>query len=113
MNGLRTRENGRPTTLAFRGGLVPYHKEQDLNEWTKMLHSIYGLSQNYARTEYEILAHLSEVTGAFGKFLLKLKDGDRAREFLPKMFGWAVALAKKVKGDKANLEDILLTKYPC
>src|SRR5207302_1701636 len=77
-----------------------------------MLHSIYGLSQNYARSEYEILAHLSEVTGAFGKFLFKLKDLERAQEFLPKMFGWAVALAKKVKADKANLEDILLTKYP-
>ncbi len=78
-----------------------------------MLHSIYGLSQYYARTEFEILAHLSEVTGAFGKFLFKLKQAERAKEFLPKMFGWAVALSKKVKGDKANLEEILLTKYPC
>src|SRR5258707_335807 len=78
-----------------------------------MLHSIYGLSQNYARTEFEILAHLSEVTGAFGKFLFKLKQPDRAKESLPKMFGWAIALAKKVKGEKANVEEILLTKYPC
>lgn len=78
-----------------------------------MLHSIYGLSQNYARSEFEMLAHLSEVTGAFGKFLFKLKQPERANEFLPKMFGWAVALCKKVKGDKANLEEILLTKYPC
>src|SRR5258706_1795443 len=78
-----------------------------------MLHSIYGLSQNYARSEFEILAHLSEVTGAFGKFLFKLKQPDRAKEFLPKMFGWAVALAKKVKADRANLEEILLTKCPC
>ena len=62
-----------------------------------MLHSIYGLSQNYARTEFEIFAHLSEVTGAFGKFLFKLKQPERAKEFLPKMFGWAIALAKKVK----------------
>lgn len=92
---------------------MAYHKEQTLNEWVRMLHSIYGLSQNYARTEYEILAHLSEVTGAFGKFLFKLKNPDRAKEFLPKMFGWAVALARKVKGERANLEDILLTKYPC
>jgi hypothetical protein len=42
---------------------MPYHKHQNLNSWVDMLHSIYGLSQNYARTEYEILAHLSEVTG--------------------------------------------------
>lgn len=92
---------------------MPYHKEQSLNEWVKMLHSIYGLSQNYARTEFEIFAHLSEVTGAFGKFLFKLKQPDRAKEFLPKMFGWAVALAKKVKAERANVEEILLTKYPC
>lgn len=90
-----------------------YYKNQNLNDWVKMLHSIYGLSQNYARTEYEILAHLSEVTGAFGKFLFKLRQPDRAKEFLPKMFGWAVALSKRLKGDKANLEEILLTKYPC
>jgi diguanylate cyclase (GGDEF)-like protein len=88
------------------------HKEQALNDWAKMLHSIYGLSQNYARTEFEILAHLSEVTGAFGKFLFKLRQPDRAQQFLPKMFGWAVALSKKVEGDKANLEEIILTKYP-
>jgi len=92
---------------------VAYHKEQTLNEWVSMLHSIYGLSQNYARTEYEILAHLSEVTGALGKFLFKLKNPDRAKEFLPKMFGWAVALAKKLKGEHANLEEMRLTKYPC
>src|SRR5713226_1316719 len=78
-----------------------------------MLHSIYGWSQNYARTEFEILAHLSEVTGAFGKFLFKLKQPERSKEFLPKMFGWAVALAVKVKADKVNVEELLLTKYPC
>lgn len=77
-----------------------------------MLHSIYGLSQNYARTQYEILAHLSEVTGTFGKYLFKLRQPDKAIEFLPKMFGWAVALLKKVRGERANYEDIILTKYP-
>lgn len=92
---------------------MPYRKDQRLNEWVKMLHAIYGLSQNYARTEFEILAHLSEVTGAFGKFLFKLKQPDRAKEFLPKMVGWAVALIKKLKGETANAEEILLTKYPC
>jgi diguanylate cyclase (GGDEF)-like protein len=92
---------------------MPFHKEQKLNEWVDMLHSIYGLSQNYSRTEYEILAHMSEVTGAFGKYLFKLKQPKKALEFLPKMFGWAAALAKKVKGDRTNFEEMLLTKYPC
>ncbi|MGC2695224.1 MAG: GGDEF domain-containing protein, partial [Candidatus Angelobacter sp.] len=92
---------------------MAYHKTQNLNEWVDMLHSIYGLSQNYARTEYEILAHLSEVTGAFSKYLFKLKQPDKAITFLPKMFGWAAALLKKVKGQRANFEEILLTKYPC
>jgi diguanylate cyclase (GGDEF)-like protein len=92
---------------------MAYHKHQKLNSWVDMLHSIYGLSQNYAKTEYEILAHLSEVTGAFSKYLFKLKQPEKAKEFLPKMFGWASALLKKVKGDRANFEEILLLKYPC
>jgi diguanylate cyclase (GGDEF)-like protein len=77
-----------------------------------MLHSIYGLSQNYARTQYEIFAHISEVTGAFGKYMFKLRQPDQAMVFLPKMFGWSVALLKKVRGERANYEDVILTKYP-
>lgn len=91
---------------------MAFDKNQRLNDWVVMLHSIYGLSQNYARSEYEILAHLSEVTGAFSKYLFKLNQPDKASEFLPKMFGWVVALLKKVKGEKANFEEILLMKYP-
>lgn len=91
---------------------MSWRKEQRLNDWLAMLHQIYGFSQNYARTQYEILAHLSEVTGAFGKFMFKLKQPTRAEEFLPKMFGWAVALSKKISGDETNLEDIILLKYP-
>jgi diguanylate cyclase (GGDEF)-like protein len=91
---------------------VNWHKEQSLNDWLLMLHSVYGFSQNYARTQYEILAHLCEVTGAFGKFLFKLNRPDGSLEFLPKMFGWVIALAVKVDGPKANLEDIVLSKYP-
>jgi len=45
--------------------------------------------------------------------MFKLKQPERAKEFLPKMFGWAVALSKKVKGERTNLEEILLTKSPC
>ena len=99
------------TSLQFIEPMA-YRKQQNLNEWVDMLHSIYGLSQNYARTQYEILAHLSEVTGTFGKYLFKLQQSDKAIEFLPKMFGWAVALLKKVRGDKGNYEDVILTKYP-
>ena len=91
---------------------MDWRKRQPLNEWLSMLHSIYGDSQNYSRTQYEILAHLSEVTGAFGKFMFKLKQPERAKEFLPKMFSWAVALSKKVRGNEANLEDVILSKYP-
>jgi diguanylate cyclase (GGDEF)-like protein len=77
-----------------------------------MLHSIYGLTQNYSKTQFELCTHLSEVTGAFGKYLFKLRRVDKAREFLPKMFAWAVALLMNMKGEKANLEELLLTKYP-
>src|SRR5438874_650512 len=91
---------------------MPYRKQQNLNEWVEMLHSIYGLSQNYARTQYEILAHLSEVTGNFGKYLFKLKQPNKAAEFLPKMFGWSVALLMKVRGERAQYEDVILTKFP-
>jgi diguanylate cyclase (GGDEF)-like protein len=91
---------------------MAYRKQQTLNEWVEMLHAIYGLSQNYARTQYEILAHLSEVTGNFGKYLFKLQQPDKAIQFLPKMFGWTAALLKKVRSDRANYEEIILTKYP-
>lgn len=89
-----------------------YEKSQKLNDWVEMLHQIYGRSQNYSKTEYEIHSHITEVSGAFGKYLFKKRQPERAVEFLPKMFSWAVALLKKVKGNEANLEDILLTKYP-
>lgn len=77
-----------------------------------MLHEIYGQTQNYAKTEFEIYTHLTEVCGAYGKYLFKRKQPDRALDFLPKMFSWAVALLKKVKGSTANLEDIIISKFP-
>ena len=88
------------------------NKNQSLNDWVEMLHSVYGLTQNYSKTQYEICTHLAEVTGAFGKYLFKLRRPDKAMPFLPKMFAWAVALLKNIKGDKANLEELLLVKYP-
>jgi diguanylate cyclase (GGDEF)-like protein len=89
-----------------------FEKTQDLNKWVEMLHHVYGRTQNYAKSEHEICSHLAEVCGAFGKYLLKKQDPTRAEEFLPKMFSWAVALLKKVKGDSANLEEIILVKFP-
>jgi diguanylate cyclase (GGDEF)-like protein len=77
-----------------------------------MVHAIYGLSQNYAKSPYEIHTHLTEVTGAFAKYAFKRQDPQKAAQFIPKMFAWALALLKKVNGDTADVELILLTKYP-
>jgi diguanylate cyclase (GGDEF)-like protein len=89
-----------------------FEKTQHLNKWVEMLHHVYGRTQNYAKSEHELCSHLAEVCGAFGKYLLKKRDPARAEEFLPKMFSWAVALLKKIKGDSANLEEIILVKFP-
>lgn len=89
-----------------------FKNSQDLNDWVDMLHFVYGRTQNYAKSEHEICSHLAEVTGAFGKYLLKKRDPERAEEFLPKMFAWAIALLKKMKGDGADLEAIVLGKFP-
>jgi diguanylate cyclase (GGDEF)-like protein len=91
---------------------LAYQPTQSLNEWMKMLHSIYGLTQNYSKDEYEILSHLSEVSGAFGKYLFKSQNVEKAKQFLPKIFAWAVALLVRMKGDRADLEELLLTKFP-
>ncbi len=89
-----------------------YQAEQNLNDWVVMLDRIYGDTQNYAKSAFEIHAHLTEVTGAFGKHLFKKNDVPRARDFLPKIFAWAVALFRKVKPSDPNLEDIILRKFP-
>ena len=89
-----------------------FSAKQDLNEWVTMLHDIYGRSQNYAKTPYEIHTHLTEVCGVFSKHLLKRKDVQQAQEFLPKMFAWAVALFKTMQHNNNNLEDIILRKFP-
>jgi diguanylate cyclase (GGDEF)-like protein len=77
-----------------------------------MLDSIYGRTQNYGKTEYELYTHLAEVTGAFGKYMFKRKERERAKSFLPKIFAWSVALFKKIRGNEADLERALLVKYP-
>lgn len=77
-----------------------------------MLDSLYGGSQNYAKTHYEIHSHLTEVCGVFAKHQFKKKDTQQALAFLPKMFAWAVGLLKKVNPNGANLEEIILRKFP-
>jgi diguanylate cyclase (GGDEF)-like protein len=91
---------------------VSYAKTQKLNEWVGMLHQVFGYTQNYAKTPYEVFTHLTEVCGAFGKYMFKRCQPTEAADFLPKLFAWGVALLKRVKGDEADLERIILTKYP-
>jgi diguanylate cyclase (GGDEF)-like protein len=91
---------------------MPFQKTQTLNEWVVMLDAIYSGSQNYAKTPYEIHAHLTEVCGVFAKQLFKRRDPIEAAKFMPKIFAWSVALLKKVRPDQANLEDIVLRKFP-
>lgn len=91
---------------------MPFHKNQTLNEWVVMLDAIYGGSQNYAKTPFEIHSHLTEVCGIFAKHLLKRRDMGEAEKFLPKIFAWTVALLRKVRPEQGNLEDIVLRKFP-
>jgi diguanylate cyclase (GGDEF)-like protein len=91
---------------------MKFDSKQGLNQWVVMLHDIYGRSQNYAKTPYEIHAHLTEVCGVFAKHLFKRKDVQRAQEFLPKMFAWATALLKTINRDRIDLEEIILRKFP-
>ncbi len=89
-----------------------FHKNQTLNEWVVMLDALYGGSQNYAKTPYEIHLHLTEVCGIFAKHLLKRRDIGDAEKFLPKIFAWTVALLRKVRPEQDNLEEIVLRKFP-
>ena len=91
---------------------MPFQKTQTLNEWVVMLDAIYTGSQNYAKTPFEIHAHLTEVCGVFAKQLFKRRDTIEAARFVPKIFAWSVALMKKVRPEQANLEDIVLRKFP-
>jgi len=89
-----------------------YSKSQKLNDWSEMIGKIYDGTQNYSKSTYEIHSHLTEVSGAFGKMLFKKNDYQEALLFLPKMFAWAIALFRKVKGPDADLQEALLIKYP-
>lgn len=92
-----------------------YHKDQELNEYVKMLNDIYWPIQNYSKSKYEILTHLYEVFGVCGKFLFKDRDFESAANFVPKMFGWACALLISVKNNgvgAVDLHNYILRKFP-
>jgi diguanylate cyclase (GGDEF)-like protein len=77
-----------------------------------MLDAIYGGSQNYAKSSYEMHAHLAEVCGVFAKHMFKRKDVGQAEQFLPKIFAWSVALLRKMQPGFTELEDLILRKFP-
>ena len=89
-----------------------YTKNQDLNQWVSMLSDIYGSTQNYSKSPYEIYTHLVEVCALFGRNLFKSHDFNAAQDFLPKIFAWAVALLKSMNHKNHNLEEIILRKFP-
>lgn len=63
---------------------MAFSKQQNLNEWVQMLDALYGGSQNYSKTPYEIHAHLTEVCGVYARLRFKKKDKKRAEEFFQK-----------------------------
>lgn len=89
-----------------------YFETQSLNSYAEMLRNIYGPSQNYSKTKYEVLAHLSEVCGIIGKHLFKKQDYLAAGNFIPKIFGWACALVEIMQPSSADIERIILQKFP-
>lgn len=91
---------------------MQFQKTQSLNVWVEMLDAIYTGSQNYSKTPFEIHAHLTEVCGVFARHYFKRSDSAEAAKFLPKIFAWTVALLKKVRPEKSNLEEIVLRKFP-
>ena len=89
-----------------------FYGGQNLNKWVEMLHELYGVTQNYSKSVYEVHTHLTEVCGVFAKHMFKKSDYDKAREFLPKMFAWGVALLKVVHPNENDLEQVILRKFP-
>ncbi len=89
-----------------------FDAQQRINKWVEMLHTIYGPSQNYSKSTFEILSHLNEVSGLLGKYLFRKNDIEAARKFLPKLFSWGIALLKAVRAEETDLERIILQKFP-
>lgn len=89
-----------------------FSSKQNLNDWVSMLNGLYGATQNYSKTPYEVHTHLTEVCGVFGKYQFKKQDFETSIRFLPKIFAWAVALLKAVDRSESDLESIILRKFP-
>src|ERR1700722_16554277 len=101
-----------PPILDAKELAMSFSSTQSLNQWVLMLEAIYGGSQNYAKTPYEIYSDLAGVWGIFAKHLFKRKDAAAAELFLPKIFAWSTALLAKMRPDRINLEEIILRKFP-
>ena len=89
-----------------------FEERQELNAYVEMLKTIYGPTQNYSKSISEIYAHLAEVCGITGKHLFKKEDGESGLRFLPKIFGWAIALVNAVYLPGTDLESLILRKFP-
>lgn len=91
---------------------MAYHREQRLNEWVDMLDAIYGGTQNYSKSLYQVHSHLTEVCGVYVKHYFKRHDHKTAATFLPKMFAWATALVVKIGPQNHDVEQLILRKFP-
>ena len=60
---------------------MAFAQGQRLNDWVTMLHAIYGGTQNYSKSAYEIHAHLTEVCGVFAKHHFKRRDPELAAAY--------------------------------
>ena len=92
--------------------MTVYKQSQSLDDWAKMFYDVYGLSQNYSKTPFEIHVHLTEVAGGLGRLLLRKRDQKGGKEFAAKTFAWAMALTARVKPNYFQLSDALLRKFP-
>lgn len=86
-------------------------KPRDLNGWAQMLDQLYGYTQNYGRTSYEIYGHVVEVVTIAAKRVTRHRDLAGGAEFLAKSFGWMIALYNKIK-PHSDLETLILQKFP-
>ncbi|TPI44957.1 MULTISPECIES: diguanylate cyclase [unclassified Mesorhizobium] len=92
--------------------IIGFHSEQSLNAYHEMLDVVYGQSQNYSKSKFEVLSHLSEVCGIAGKYIVKKPDITQASRFVPKIFGWACALFKSISPQNRDVEQVILRKFP-
>jgi NTP pyrophosphatase (non-canonical NTP hydrolase) len=86
------------------------NEPQTLDDWYKLLNSIY-IGQNYYRSVESVLAHIFEVSGGLSVFQTeKQKPGVDPKEFLAKTLGWWMALCGKIR--IRSIEKIIWTKFP-